>query len=330
MVKRLIFCLSFLVSAYSAKAQWKMRHPNSYYFPENWPAHQVQFSKIGTLKDLYDSGLRPYSWPESGITSSQLEIKHVRLSIRQSNGVFLPELPVERADIIVLTKGLSQISFRGQPLTIKQAYQQALPWLPVIGKTEQELKDFLSKVEADYSGFDDPDFGAAPDGFGSSWRGTDGERYGFILEKARNEVVPVRIALFLDWDKLWVQRDRESYQSPIPPPPGYENDPIKVLSDGFGPDDMNEMIYSKGIAFPPGTGLGGSTNDVIEIDEQGRELNPRTAPMIMPAPYSPRPSVKKAQDERPWKFIGLSILFCLAALLFFSLLKSLLKKDVRS
>lgn len=93
---------------------------------------------------------------------------------------------------------------------------------------------------------------------------------------------------------------------------------------------MNEMVHSKGIPFLPGNGLGGSTNDVIEIDEQGREINPRNTPMIMPARYSPRPSVKKAQDEIPGMFIGLSILFGLAALLFFSLLKSLSKKYIRS
>jgi hypothetical protein len=252
-------------------AQYVMSHSNHYYLPEKWPEHRLQFSKRGTLMDIYNAGLRPYYRPNDQ-TSSRLEFKHVRLYVRQSNGNYLPLLAVERAEVTVLTKGLSLLTIFGQAMTLEEAYSQTLPWLPIVGKSDAQLKDFLSKVKADYSGFDDRDFGSAPDSFKTTWYGQEKERYTFVLAKAWNEQVPLRMELYISWHKHWNDGDRKTHREHMPPPVGYENEPIQIIKKGFGPDSMNEMMWAKGIPFGPNRGLGGYPSDVIEIDDKGNPL----------------------------------------------------------
>lgn len=293
MVKFILHLFIFTQLICSAHAQYQMRFPNSYYLPENWPRYDLQFSHPGTLKDIYDAGIRPFYRPHTE-NSSRVEFKHARVRVQQSNGEYLPEIQVDYGQIVILTKGLSDMSLISQPLTLEDARSQILPWLPVLRKTEAQLDDYLAKVNADYSGFDDPDFGAAPDQFEMMWYDNIGVGYSFSLPKGWNEQTPVRMQLHLSWHRLWKGRDQMPSLDPISIPKGYENEPIQVRTKGFGPDDMAEMRYAKGL--PPGganRGLGGPGNDLIEMNEDG---SPGKHVQGVPAPQTPKQPEKKRES----------------------------------
>lgn len=275
---QIALCLIFLCAC---RAQYEMRFPNSYYLPEKWPQHTVQLSEQGTLKDIFDSGIRPYFLP-NGREYSQLEFKHVRLRIQQPDGTLLPEFAVDYADVRPKPSGLAVLDLTGHALTLESARYEMSKWLPYIGKTADELDLFLSKVKADYSGFDDRDFGAAPDGFKGKWTGKNKERYVVWLQKAYSEEVPVRMKLMIGWELARTPREKNTfYKGSIPSPEGYEDYQIQETKHS-GPDSMSEMMYAKGIPFSPGTGLGGSISNVIEKDE-----DPSVMPDSRPEKHTP-------------------------------------------
>lgn len=197
-------------------------------------------------------------------------------------------MAVERAEITVLTKGLDLVTLFGQAITLEEAYNQTLLWLPILGKSDAQLKDYLSKVKADYSGFDDRDFGAAPDSFKTTWYGQEKERYTFLLAKAWNEQAPLRLMLYIDWDKHWNDGDRKTHLAHMPPPEGYENEPIQVIKRGFGPDNMNEMMR------PPS----GYEHISLEPQPDSRSQEMNSAGLSKQSQILSRPQNKHQQNDR--------------------------------
>lgn len=262
MVKQILIQLafSFILTCFS-QAQYQMKFPNSHYLPETWPEITLRLSETGTLQDIFDSGVRPYYLP-NGKEYSQLEFKHVRLSVQQPSGELLPEFSVDYADIRPQPSGLSVLSLTGQAISVQAAREEMMKWLPYIGKSTEELDAFLANVGAKYASFDDVNFSPKPHEFKGRWVGKNKEVFEVWLQKAYNEVVPLRMRLMVGWYKLRTPReDRTFYDGPIPTPEGYE--PLKETYH-HGPDDVSEMMYAKGIPFSPGTGLGGSVSNVIE------------------------------------------------------------------
>ncbi len=268
MVKLSIYIgLSGLSGILSASAQYEMRHTKAYYMPESWTYYNVVLTEQGNLKELFDSGLRPEYM--NGSENYSLTIKHARIRFALSNGDNLPEFAVEYSSIDVNRSGILRMEFVSQPLGINEAGETMSHWITYFSekrhKTKDELNEFLKNVAADYSGYDDPNFGVARDGFGGGWKSNDGVGYGVRFQKSYNELLPVRICFSVTWDYVRSKKERrDSYDTPIPPPEGYEIKP--ALSTG--PDDASEMMYAKGISFLQGGGLGGSVSNVIErIDD---------------------------------------------------------------
>jgi hypothetical protein len=217
------------------------------------------------------------------------------------------------------------LHFVSQQLSVEEAKATMVKWLPFFSEkrrqTETALDEFLRKVAADYSGFDDPNFGAAPEGFGGGWKDNNGVGYGVHFQKAYNEVLPVRIYFNVVWDYIRTEREmRDFYRQPIPPPEGYE---IPRLTN-WGPDSTSEMMYAKGIPFPPGQGLSGrDQNNVVEVIDSGQE-----PPKPKPEPKSnasveqenPLPPEIKPSSPLPWLVVGVLLLAMLAIL--FKTLKS--------
>jgi hypothetical protein len=283
-------CLVAVITACPLIAQYQMRHPNEYYISENWPTYSLKLTRDGALAELFEAGLRP------GYTSmaknSQLDLKHARVTFILANGRPLPEFAAEYGRVSVTRSGLSRLSLVSQPLSVVEAKATMGVWLPFFSekryKTEAQLDDFLRKVAADYSGYDDRNFGAAPEGFGGGWKDENGVGYGVRFQKAYNETLPVRIYLDVVWH--YVRTDKEErafYREPIPSPKGHE---IPTL-ENWGPDSTSEMMYAKGIPFPDGYGLSGiGKNDVVEVSESEKVL-----PKIQPN----RKSGKSAAEEEP-------------------------------
>lgn len=262
--------ISFILTCFS-QAQYQMKFPNSHYMPETWPKITLRLSETGTLKDIFDSGIRPYYLP-NGREGSLLEFKHVRLVVQQPNGNLLPNFPVDYARITPMPSGLSTLDVTGQAIILQEARIEMLKWLPHTGKSTEELDAYLANVRAKYASFDDVTFSPAPQEFKQRWTGKNNERYTIWLTKAYNEQVPLRMRLLVSWDGARTKReDRTFYDGPIPTPGGYE--PMQEAKH-HGPDDVSEMMYAKGILFSPRTGLGGSVSNVIEKSQDDLQQPP--------------------------------------------------------
>lgn len=104
---------------------------NDEHDPDKWPQAELKLSQAGTLKDLFDSGLRPYRHP--GLENSMLEVKHVNLVINTGSGKKLPPLKIEVMNITPFSDGeISTIEGFTPRLTLAQARRKFLGGFPMV------------------------------------------------------------------------------------------------------------------------------------------------------------------------------------------------------
>lgn len=142
------------------------------YDPSDWPRRTLKLSPEGTLRDVFDGGITPFRIP--GSERSELRFKHANLIIETPEGQLLPELIVEYADIQVKPSGLWKLVVYSPGLSLEESSHQMTSWLPLIGKTKNELDKFLQIVEEDFLNYNDRDFGKAPNGFIGGWENQAG------------------------------------------------------------------------------------------------------------------------------------------------------------
>lgn len=276
------------------------------YEPKDWPRHVLRFSEEGTLKDIFDAGIRPYRFPS--LEKSSLGFKHARVSIETRSGVRLPEIDVEWGDISPLNGGLlSDVEMTSPNLTTEEAESAMIPFLKRGARTDAQLKEFLALVDSDPVDYDDPYHGR-PDKFGITWEDEKGPKYAVYFKKTFDRSKPVSIALNARWTtKHRTLRQLSSfYDIPIPPPPGYENVSMEAPRN-FGPDSAVEIARSKG--FPI---TGDRTPE--EYEKQWREANDKTR---APKPKTPAAEPKPKSPESPeiWSWMVGIIGFIIAAVL---------------
>jgi hypothetical protein len=203
------------------------------YNPNDWPRF--------TLRDVYDAGIRP--WLSPGSETSFLSFKYARVTVQTHEGVVLPEFPVEYADVYCLPDGrLRHVDMISPPQPFASARALLLPWFPKIGKSETQLDEFFKIVKENQIGYEDPNFGKAPDGFGGGWVDAGKTAYGIGFRNNKNPNLPFRVFLGVDWNKLLSERDRGTmHVEPIKPPLGYENESM-VPPKKWGPDSTLDKM----------------------------------------------------------------------------------------
>lgn len=284
------------------------------YNPTDWPAFTLKLSAEGTLKDVYDSGLRP--WLAPGSERSFLSFKHARVTVQTHEGVMLPEFPVEYADIYCTRDGrLHHIDMTSPPLPFANARALILPWFPMIGKNEIQLDAFFEIVKNDQIGYQDPDFGKAPDGFHGGWVDAGKTDYGIGFRNNKNPNLPFRTFFAIGWHARRSVLDRRMvHVEPIKPPPGYENESM-IPPQRWGPDSTLEKMRALDLdtGEPP-----------AEVAEQRRngERPPLKTGVSPPSPAgagsnSPDPFAKPILIEEqsskdlliwPWMALGALVL----------------------
>jgi hypothetical protein len=222
------------------------------YDPEKWPAANLRLSQAGTLKDVFDSGLRPYRFP--GLEDSMIEVKHVRLVIHLASGKILPEIPTEWLNIKMFDDGeLANIEGATPQISLDKSRFEMLKWLKFEERSQTELDVFLKVVKDDHLDFDDPYRGRS-DGFGIGWKEPGwskqggGAHCGVGFRKTFSQEEPLRLYFSFSWESNRPLKDAKSYTIPIPPPPGYEHVSMKA-PEKFGPDSGADINRSKGISI---------------------------------------------------------------------------------
>lgn len=279
---------------------------NPSYDPEDWPSHKVKFSQKGMLKDLFDSGIRPYRFPS--LERSTLEFKHVKIIIEMKSGEKLPELQVMLGSITPLQNGLlSSLEVRSTKLTILEANASMLPFLAKGKRTREELTNYLRSAEANPREFDDPYHGD-PSGFGIGWDDSDGPAYSVFFKPTFDSNTPVSFVMHVSWGGKYLTpiEERSFYDIPIPPPPGYENVSMDAPRN-FGPDSAVEIARSKGIPI-----TGDRTPE--EYEKQWRLKNNK------PVTPAPKTIISESKQKNPgnsgiWAWLIGIIGFLTAAML---------------
>ena len=284
------------------------------YDPEKWPEAELKLSQAATLKDIFDSGFRPYRHP--GLENSLLELKHLNLSIYLGSGMALPPLQLELINITPFRDAeIATIEGFTPKLTLEQARVVMLKLLPYgeNRRTENDLNDYLEAVKDDYLDFDDP-YRGVPHGCGISWNEPGfktlggGPRCGFGFRKTASSTHPLRLHFGLRWGLNRPSKDRGSYRPhPIKPPLGYE-DVDMTAPEKFGPDNAVDILRSKD----------------VDIGEQAkaREKNQSREDYSMnkkPKEGFRTPVREKKTNRLPWIIAGVLLAGVLA--LFFKLIK---------
>lgn len=199
----------------------------------DWPRIEIRLSPEGTLKDLFDSGLRPFRHPS--LESSILQAKHIKAIVVQPDGSKLPEYLAETIDISVNGDGtLGRMEFRKAPSTPEECRAEMMRWIHLgqrPKRTEKELDEYLAAAKADPMNFSGLGKGFTHN-FSISWRDEHQIGYNLWFLDCANAERPFVVAMTIGFPS----RPRTSYySSPIPPPPGYEHVDMTAPKD-FGPD----------------------------------------------------------------------------------------------
>jgi hypothetical protein len=279
-------------------------HPS--YDPKDWPEHIIKFPAEGTLKDIFDAGIRPYRFPS--LEKSSLGFKHVKIIMELKTGERLPPIDVEWGDISPLKGGLlDNMQVTSPNLSVFEAESAMMPFLKKGNRTAEQLKSFLAAATADPRNYDDP-YKGDPSKFAISWNDIQGPKYSVFFKSTFDSSKPVSIAMIVSWlspPRTPLQRN-SFYDVPIPPPPGYENVSMDAPKN-FGPDSAVEVARSKGLPI-----TGDRTPE--EYEKQWREANTNTRD---PKPKTPavEPKPKSAESPEIWPWLVGIIGFIITAIL---------------
>ena len=269
---------------------------------KEWPQVTLRFTEGGTLKDVFDAGLRPYRFPT--LERSLLEVKHARVTILQRDGQSLLEFPAELVQIHPLQGGLlSSVEMTRYKTTLDESRALILPYLPKGGRNVQELEHFLAAVKADYLNYNG--MGTGLDNFAVRWNEEGGPRYVVAFRKAFDPVSPLILFLSIDWSQVRTPREMRSfYKEPIPPPSGFEDVSMQAPPK-FGPDSQADILVSQGKAIagdrpPP---LPNTLPSSTRIPSAG------SLP-TMPATPSSAPFALHTVPVWPW-FVGIATLLAI-------------------
>ncbi len=258
--------------------------------PGNWPAVTLRVATPGTLKDIFDAGLRPYRHPS--LERTTLEVKHLRMTLIQSNGTALPEHESQVIDICPQGNGLLRyIELNSGVKSLAACRAEMLQWLPFgqPRRTEAELDAFLAAVKADHRHYDDVEKGVR-DGCLTRWNDAGGIKFEVWFQKGFDPARPLALYVHVRWPRTPLER-RTFYSEPIPPPPGYEHVSMQAGKD-FGPDSAADDLSP---AAPAAVGPS-------EPPEQERRS---------------KPAVSARGGSEKWWWLAGACLVLLATILFF-------------
>jgi len=206
--------------------------------PERWDNYIVEFSDEGSLKDLFDSGLRPYRFP--ALEKTSVEVGRKRISFVIERGLNTPELPMEYLNAEVLSSGkLSYVRARSIKLELEEAKKLMNDFSHLVEFSSKEMNEYLGEVEKEPL---TSNISGSPKKFGFTIERVNGPRYRVYFVRTFDKSRPLAIRYYISWSSLRKPRERiQFYNVPIPPPEGYE-DANMTAPDEFGPMSSYEVV----------------------------------------------------------------------------------------
>lgn len=195
-----------------------------------WPQVRLQLSKEVTVMDLFASGLHPYLRPNA--EHRNLYAKHTHITVIDRDGRAYPSIPADILRTRVEKPWLIESwEIWTPPLTINEAREEMRKWLPITGRSEKELEDFLQAVQADWLHYDRANGFTDVVRFADGWIDQDGVKKTILLMKSWQWQAPLRLCFKLETSAMKSRKPINLYDGPIPPPPGYEGADMKAPKD---------------------------------------------------------------------------------------------------
>jgi len=322
-MKILIIIFALFITIICSNASGPIPRLHDEYDPAKWPDVKLKLSQAATLKDIFDSGLRPYRHP--GLEDTLLEVKHLNLRILLGSGKKLPSIPIEWMNFKVFTDGeLAFIEASTPSLTFRQAREEMLNWMPYSDAqiSEIDLDNYLEILKSESTGLENT-IGTNPHEFSVKWKEPGwGEPAGGAqatawFRKSPSTTHPLKMYIKFSWGLNRPMRERVTHwPHPIDPPTGYEDVDMTAPAK-FGPNSMVDILRSKGVDI--GDGKGGMPQDAYSSSIEGvrREVEKSSQQPYDGVGYT----TEKSGNNFPW----LSLLWIGVLLLLLGLLFQLLK-----
>ena len=277
-MKQALFLFVVLLASTPLPGAAEVPRLHDEYEPAKWPQVELKLSQAATLKDIFDSGVRPYRHP--GLENSLLEVKHLNLRIHMGSGKTFPRLHVELVNITPFPDGeIATMEGFTSRLTLAQGRSEMLKWLPygTNGRTEKDLDDFLNAVKSDFLDFDDRSRGISH-GCSVNWKEPawktekGGGQVTAWFRKTASQSFPLKLYFKISWESNRAIKDSNTiHDGPISPPPGYA-DVDMTAPKKFGPDSMAEILESKGVDIGRGRGHVGPTGPIPSVIPNASKL----------------------------------------------------------
>lgn len=254
-----------------------------------WPQVRLQLSEEVTVSDLFKAGLRPYLRPNA--ENRNVYAKHAHITVIDREGKTYPSIPADILRTYVEKPWLiTSMEIWTPPLTINEARAEMRKWLPITGKNDKELDDFLRAVEADWLHYDMLNGSTDVIRFADSWRDKDRVKHTLWLMKSWQWQAPLRLCFKVETMELKSRKKIELYESPIPPPPGFEGSDMKAPKDWEADDKFialtTEPRPAQGTLPPKYQAM----NDKAKADAAAQKLTPALQPQPTPNPSEALPA----------------------------------------
>lgn len=273
-----------------------------------WPHVRLQLSQEVIATDLFKAGLRPYLRPNA--ENRNLYAKHAHITVVDREGRTYPSIPADILRTYVEKPWLiTSMEIWTPPLTINEARAEMRKWLPITGRSEKELNDFLQTVEADWLHYDVVNGFTDVVRFADGWRDKDRVKQTLWLMKSWQWQAPLRLCFSVETMELASRKTIQLYDGPIPPPPGFEGLDMKAPEVA---DEDNRFIP---VTTEPRPAQGTlppkyqAMNDKAQADAPAQNSSPaiQRAPKIAP---DGKPTISTPTEE-PTSSMPLSVIVIL-------------------
>lgn len=255
-----------------------------------WPKVRLQLSPEVTVNDLFAADLHPYLRPNA--EHRNLYAKHAHITVVDRDGRAYPSIPADILRTEVRKPWLiASIEIWTPPLTINEARAEMRKWLPITGRSEKELNDFLRVVENDWLHYDVVNGFTDVVRFADGWHEKDGLKNTLLLRKSWQWQAPLRLCFNLETVTMPSRRSLEDYEGPIPHPPGFEDMDMKAPKD-WEADDRFIPVTTES---RPAQGTLPPKYQAMNDKAQSK------AAAQMPTPAVQAPIPKKATETKPSK-----------------------------
>jgi hypothetical protein len=192
-----------------------------------------------------------------------------------------------------------------------------LKWLPITGRGDKELNDFLQAVQADWLHYDVVNGFTDVVRFADGWRDKDDVKYTLWLMKSWQWQAPLRLCFEVETVTMPSRRRLVDYDGPIPPPPGFEGADMKAPKDWEADDKFialtTEHRPAQGTLPPKYQAMNDKAQAEAAAQKSSTAIQPPAPKTALSTSSTSTPS-EEPTSSTPWSIIVVLIVAAMGLL----------------